>query len=304
MVRREREHAVDDEADSGRRSTQLGSPAAALAWSRGMRLESLGNLAHELRTPVQVLIGYLDLLREDLGGGGDEETREIVERMNANVHELAQTIDNLMEHALAAADAAMPNIVEEVKVQSLVADIKPVLDAANSRKHLRLSFDLAGAPDTIRAPRRALHSILANLALNAIKFTDAGSVTIAVRQLIGADRDEVEIEVSDTGPGMTQAMFANALAPFSQLSAGTGRRHRGLGLGLSVTQRNALALDGRLELDSAPGGGARLLVRFPIVHRPPPQIPVTRKTRGGRLSIPSPLPGPPRPGKRAPGSSV
>src|SRR5207253_7819329 len=80
----------------------------APAWSNGMRLESLANLSHELRTPVQVLTGYLEILRENLSWGADSETHEIVERMNANMHELAQTIENLLEHVLAEADAAGP----------------------------------------------------------------------------------------------------------------------------------------------------------------------------------------------------
>jgi signal transduction histidine kinase len=269
-----------------------------------MRLESLGNLAHELRTPIQVLIGYLDILREDLDSGADGETREIIERMNTNVHELAQTVDNLMEHALAVADAALPATEEEVSVRSLIAEIAPVLEAANAKKRLRLAFDLAGAPETIRAPRRALHSIVLNLALNAIKFTDSGTVAIAIRHLIAAGRDELEIEVSDTGPGMSQTMFAQALAPFAQLSAGSDRRHRGLGLGLSVTQRNAVALGGQLELRSATDEGARFVVSFPSSHRPPPPLPITRRSRTGRLPLPNPLTIQPRPGKRANGSSA
>src|SRR5712691_8134351 len=85
----------------------------ALAWSKGMRLESLANLAHELRTPVQVLTGYLEILRENLSPGADSEAREIVERMNSNTHELAQTIENLMEHVLAEAGATGPWTAEE-----------------------------------------------------------------------------------------------------------------------------------------------------------------------------------------------
>jgi signal transduction histidine kinase len=237
-----------------------------------MRLESLANLAHELRTPVQVLTGYLEILRENLSPGADSEAREIVERMNSNTHELAQTIENLMEHVLAEAGATGPWTAEEVPLRSLVAEVAPVLEAANASKHLKVSFDLAHAAETIRAPRQALRSILLNLALNAIKFTDSGSVTIAVRRLGDTIGEENVIEISDTGPGMSRWMLAQALTPFAQLSRGSDRRHRGLGLGLTVTQRNVAALGGRLELSSIAGQGSRFTVRIPQPRSVPRQL--------------------------------
>ena len=229
-----------------------------------MRLESLANLAHELRTPVQVLTGYLEILRENLSHAADSATREIVKRMNANTHELAQTIENLMEHVMAEADVAGPATADEVPLRSLVAEIAPVLEAANSSKHLKVSFDLTQAAETIHAPRQVLRSILLNLALNAIKFTDSGSVTIAVRRPGDAIGEEHVIEISDTGPGMSRWMLVQALKPFAQLSRGSDRRHRGLGLGLTVTQRNVAALGGRLELRSIVGQGSRFTVRIPV----------------------------------------
>src|SRR5271157_5472067 len=79
-------------------------------WADGAHFGSLANLAHELRTPVQVLLGYLDILRDghsDTGAGDSEESsdRTIIERMNTNVHELAQTVENVLEFVLASAGA-------------------------------------------------------------------------------------------------------------------------------------------------------------------------------------------------------
>jgi signal transduction histidine kinase len=228
-----------------------------------MDQESLAKMAHELRAPIQVLMGYVDVLHEHLSCEADLETRQILERINANVYELAQALDNLMEHALAEAGTPSHKTIEEVASHNLVAEVTPVLAAANLRKHLNISFELSQAPETIRAPRRVLRSILLNLALNAIKFTDSGSVVIALRRVATADGDEYEIEVSDTGPGISQWMFRQALKPFAQLSSGNTRRHRGLGLGLAVTQRNVSALGGCLEMHSVEHKGSRFIARFP-----------------------------------------
>jgi signal transduction histidine kinase len=90
-----------------------------LGWSNGVHFESIANFAHELRTPVQVLLGYLDILRGDrvdvaAATLAQLADRTIIERMNANVHELAQTVENVLAFVLA--DAAIETAAEEVKL--------------------------------------------------------------------------------------------------------------------------------------------------------------------------------------------
>jgi signal transduction histidine kinase len=167
---------------------------AAAAWSKGVRREALGNLAHELRTPLQVLIGYLDILRDEPVGG--EGTRDILERMNSNVYDLAQTVENLMEFVLTEANAHL-FAEEEISLRSLIAEITPALEAANLNKQLDLRILIEDAPETIRGSRRALRSIILNLALNAIKFTESGTVTITLRRVsTSAGRESIGIEVA------------------------------------------------------------------------------------------------------------
>jgi signal transduction histidine kinase len=271
-------------------SAQPKSPASA--WSCGLRLEALGNLAHELRTPLQVLIGYLDILRDEFGPAMEEQPRDIIERMNTNVYDLAQTIENLMEFVLSEARAES-QIEEEVAVRSLVADVAPALEAANLRKKLKLVFDLDDAPKTIRAPRGALRAIVLNLALNAIKFTETGAVTVALRRTHTAEgAGAVEIAVSDTGPGMTPEMLDEAARPFAQLSNTAARRYRGLGLGLALVRRKAAALGGNLELRSTPGQGAQFTVRFPARAFNPKTVAVSMP-RGKAKATPPIAPPPP-----------
>ena len=254
---------MENQASTATQAASTQAKSAATTWSCGLKLETLGNLAHELRTPIQVLVGYLDILRDEFAAAMEKEPRDIIERMNANVYDLAQTIENLMDFVLSEARADA-RFEEEVSVRSLIADIEPALEAANASKRLRLSFDLSDAPLTIHAPRMAVRTILLNLALNAIKFTEAGSVTIALRRTHGAEgAGTIEISVSDTGPGMTPARLDDAARPFSQLSNTTARRYRGLGLGLALVRRKASTLGGKLELHSTPGHGAQFTVRFP-----------------------------------------
>ena len=234
-------------------------------WSGGVRFESLANLAHELRTPVQVLLGYLDILRDDrpdAGAAGRTEThdRAIIERMNANVHELAQTVENVLEFALEAAGADAV-IDEEVELAEFFAELEVVLRASKRDQHLRLSINLDEAPPRFITKRRPLRSIVLNLALNAIKFTAIGEVTISVSK--STAEPGLEIEVRDTGAGMSRDLLSSAFEPLVQLSHSSARHHRGLGLGLTVVQRNVKALGGRLQVESIPGVGTCFKVMIP-----------------------------------------
>lgn len=242
--------------------------SSPVCWSQGIKFEVLANLAHELRTPIQVLIGFIDILRDDWAAELSAQPLEILERMNANIHDLAQTVDNMMDLVLADANAG-PLVNEDIMLSSLMADITPILEAANQRKQLELHFEMDDAPATIHAPRRGLRSILLNLALNAIKFTESGRVTVTLRRSRSQEKNEaLEIEITDTGPGIDPAMLERASRPFAQLSNSSARRYRGLGLGLAVVQRNVRTLGGRLELrPAAAGNGSDFVVEIPAQVR-------------------------------------
>lgn len=229
-------------------------------WMGGVRLEPLANLAHELRTPLQVMLGYVDILRDEWAREFSSEPREILERIHLNAQELTHTLGNLLELATAQAGGEAV-LEEEIAVSDLVDDLTYVLETANQRKGLTLEFDLDKAPSVIRCDRRLLRSILINLALNAIKFTPSGSVSIAVRRCQRNGRDCIEFEVRDTGPGIAADQIESAFAPFSQLSNSSTRKNRGLGLGLSLVRHHVESLGATLEVNSDPGIGSRFVVR-------------------------------------------
>ena len=91
--------------DSTIRKPRSQSMAALRRWTEGMQVEVLANLAHELRTPLQVLLGYVDILRDEWVEKFDPEPRAMLERMNSNLHDLAQTVDNIMEFIMSEAGA-------------------------------------------------------------------------------------------------------------------------------------------------------------------------------------------------------
>lgn len=233
-------------------------------WSGGIHLEALANLAHELRTPVQVLLGYIDILRDETEEAPRGHPREIIERMNSNAHDLAQTVENVLEFAMAAggAEAAFE---DNINLEELLGEIVPLLEAANHNNHLEIRIDLAAAPAVVRSRRHPIHAILANLAINAVKFTPSGSVTLAIREARIDKSDAIELEVRDTGPGISRELIDSAFEPLVQLSGSSIRRYRGLGLGLAVVTRNIRALGAKLEVVTEPGRGSCFKIAVPCM---------------------------------------
>src|ERR1700676_143579 len=104
----------------GTKSDRAIEPQALVRqWTEGMRIEALANLAHELRTPLQVLLGYVDILRDEWADKFDPEPRAMLERMNSNLHDLTQTVDNIMEFVLSEAGAT-GRAEEDVSIRSLM----------------------------------------------------------------------------------------------------------------------------------------------------------------------------------------
>ena len=227
-------------------------------------MEALANLAHELRSPMQAILGYLDILRDELSEAASGRHRQIIERLNANAHDLAQTVENVMDFSVADAMAESSD-EEEIRLHDLIGDIAPALEAANDSKGLEIKFDLEGAPAVFHARRRPIKSILLNLAVNAIKFTDRGSVTIAIRLARSSQLGPaVELEVRDTGPGIEAELIEQAFRPCAQLSHSSIRIHRGMGLGLAVVRRNVEALGAKIIVKTALRQGSTFLVVVPI----------------------------------------
>lgn len=240
-------------------------------WSGGVRFEPLANLAHELRTPVQVLLGYLDILRDDRSSAGvklsDTNYATIIERMKANALELAQTVENLLEFALANTGAET-TLKEEIDLAEFFGELHEVLTAANAKPKVAFRINLDDAPRSVTALRRALRSMVLNLAINALKFTSEGAVSISVSR--GAeDSETLEIEIRDTGAGISNDLLSSVFEPLIQLSKSSSRSYRGLGLGLTVVQRNVNNLGGRLQVESMLGVGTCFKVTIPCTRSVP-----------------------------------
>ena len=220
----------------------------------------LANMSHELRTPLNAVIGFSEILRDELFGPlGDTRYCEYAADINDSGNHLLRIINDILD--LSKAEAGKIDMIDEVVALSELFDsstrlLQPRLQSAE----LTLVQSLPDAIPGLRGDRQRLRQILLNLLSNAVKFTGpGGTVTLSAQLEAGG----IVIKVADTGVGMSQGDLQKAMLPFTQIDSGLHRKYAGTGLGLPLTKSMVELHGGSMILDSTPGAGTTVTVRFP-----------------------------------------
>ncbi len=216
----------------------------------------LANMSHEIRTPLNAVLGYTQLLLEDRRQPAD--ARERLQVVHSAGYRLLGLINDVLD--LAKIEAGGLQLSEgPIHLARELADVA-ALFAPRAREKgldLRLDLQLDGVP-LLRGDRTKLGQVVLNLLGNALKFTDEGAITLRARREAGI----TQIEVEDTGPGMSAAEVATLFTAFRQGSA--GREKGGTGLGLALSRSIAQAMGGDLLLASTPGMGTQVQLTLPL----------------------------------------
>jgi signal transduction histidine kinase/DNA-binding response OmpR family regulator/HAMP domain-containing protein len=239
----------------------------------------LATMTHELRTPMNGVLGILELLHQtDL----DAEQRELIDVIGGSAEALLKIIDDILD--LSKIEAGKMEI-ERLPLAPLPL-IEGVADTLAPHAHRKkLSFktyvDQTVPAALIGDPVR-LRQILFNLIGNAIKFTEQGSVSV---QLTTEGPSQLRLNVTDTGIGLDESARARLFKPFSQADGTTTRRFGGTGLGLSICRRLVELMGGTIGVDSAPGRGSTFWVQLPLEPSEIPAAPLLDDLTGLRILI-------------------
>jgi PAS domain S-box-containing protein len=220
----------------------------------------LARISHEVRTPLNAIIGFAEVMREErFGPVGNERYKDYLADIHASGQHVLSLINDLLDLAKIEAgrmDLSFRAVSLNELVTACVALIQP--QAARDRIVVRTSF-LTRLPPVV-ADERSVRQIVLNLLSNAVKFTDAGGQVIVSTAI--TDRGEVAFRVRDTGIGMDEREVEAALEPFRQLA--TSRRPGGTGLGLPLTKALVEANHGAMTIASRKGEGTLVEVTFPV----------------------------------------
>lgn len=241
--------------------TKLENARAQAVRSDRAKTEFLANISHELRTPMNGIIGFSELLAYE----ASDEQRELIGHLSESAHTLLHQIEHLI--ALSALEAGHVQLHPTTFVlDGLLATLIASVQRKIEDKGLQASADDApDLPALIVGDIERLRQVFDHLIDNAIKFTEHGQIRLASRLVTqGADQVLVEFSVSDSGPGIAPETLHRIDGLLVQADGSTARRHGGIGVGLPIVRRLTELLGGQLQIDSRPGIGSTFRFTLPF----------------------------------------
>jgi PAS domain S-box-containing protein len=227
-----------------------------------VKSEFLANMSHELRTPLTSILGFSDLLDTSLTD--NPQSSLYASRIRQAADALLTAVNDILDFS--KLEAGQVEIeARRVELAAFVEETTGLLEPQAARKGIALICDTSAAPGAaVMLDNTRLRQILLNLISNAVKFTGAGSVTIAVTEA----SQRLLFEVRDTGSGIPAERLDRLFKRFSQVDASTTRVHGGTGLGLAICKGLVEAMGGSIGVRSVLGEGSVFHFDLPLVEAP------------------------------------
>ncbi len=222
----------------------------------------LANMSHELRTPLHAIIGFSDLLLEEVVDQKLYDLLADVEKIHQSGHHLLTLINDILDLSKVEA-GQMPLSLETFEVASFVNDVVTSLQPLALQNQNKVRICCKNNLDIMEGDITKIRQILYNLISNALKFTHRGEVTITLKREQNEDLDWIYFEVADTGIGISREQQKNLFQAFTQADNSLSREYGGTGLGLAITHHYCKMLGGQISVSSQLGIGSKFTVYLP-----------------------------------------
>lgn len=219
------------------------------------------NMSHELRTPLIGILGFSEILEEELEE--NEQLLKMVKTINKAGQRLLETL-NLILNLSKFEAGKIETKFEKVNIKDPVKETFDLYASAARLKNLEYQFTASDDEIICNIDRNLLQNVLSNLINNAVKFTNKGSINVAVNK----SESEAIIFVKDTGVGIPEDKIDLIWKEFRQASEGFSRNFEGTGLGLTIARKFTELMSGNIEVESKPGEGTTFIITFPLSGMP------------------------------------
>ena len=218
----------------------------------------IASMSHELRTPLNSIIGFTGILLQGLAGPLNDEQRKQLGMVKGSSHHLLDLITDIIDISKIEAGKISLSI-GFFDLSSTAREVLESFQPAAGRKSLKLTIE---APDQlqVRSDERRVRQVLVNLIGNAVKFTSAGEVSVAIK----GENNIARIAVQDTGPGIRTEDMGRLFQFFSQITYNDMPKHEGTGLGLYLSKKLMNLLGGNIQAESEFGKGSVFTMRLPL----------------------------------------
>ena len=233
-------------------ASQLRAQNARLLELDQLKGNFISTVSHELRTPLTSIVGYLELLEDEIAGPLAPTQRQYVENMRQSASHLSGLVDSILDSARLAR-GALEVRCEDIDLGIIAQGAVETLRAVAERKQLQLTSVVADDLPLALGDSVRLTQVLHNLIGNAIKFTRSGG---AIQVHVFASPGGVRLEVRDTGIGIPTEQIERVFEPFFQVDGTLTREHNGTGLGLTIVRDMVQAMGGEVGVTSEPGNGS------------------------------------------------
>ncbi|WP_052768993.1 PAS domain-containing hybrid sensor histidine kinase/response regulator [Aurantiacibacter marinus] len=222
----------------------------------------LANMSHDIRTPMNGVIGFTELLLEtDL----DEDQRGHVQLIADSGRAMMQLLNDILDHAKIAS-GQLSLVMEPTDLRQRLAHCAKLVEPIARSKGLSISVWVDDTvPQHVKLDQLRIGQIMLNLVGNAVKFTQAGGIDIEARMENSSEGRSLLISVIDTGIGIDEARLEDIFSEFVQEDGSTARDYGGTGLGLAISSQLVTLMGGRISVHSKRGVGTQFTVRLPLL---------------------------------------
>jgi signal transduction histidine kinase/DNA-binding response OmpR family regulator len=265
---------------------QLAEAGEAAMQASQAKSAFLANMSHELRTPLNAIIGYSEMLQEEVAEDGQQGYIPDLQKILSSGRYLLSLINGVLD--LSKIEAGKMDVyLEPFDVADVVRGIEGTVNPLLSKNSNQLSIQGLDDAGAMHSDVTKVRQVLFNLLSNATKFTQQGTIELAVGRETTETGDWLTFAVSDTGIGMTADQLDKIFEAFAQADASTSREYGGTGLGLSITQRFCELLGGSITAESQLGQGSRFVVRLPAHAQTRSSVESTpaEQTREGKARV-------------------
>ena len=251
---------ISDITDRKRAEDELQATTQQLAKANRSRTELFNALSHDLRTPINAVLGYASLMRRERLGSITKDQADMLDRIDENAKNLLNMINSILD--LAKAEAGQMQVrYESVDIKELITECFSTIEPMARERNISLQMAVSDDVPVLWTDRSKLQRILLNFLSNAAKFTENGHIQVTAGNV--STNGHVQIAVKDTGIGIKEEDLESIFSAFTQVESSYTRIGHGTGLGLSITKTFAALLGGTVGVESTFGEGSTFTVTIP-----------------------------------------